>query len=94
MPSRDMGGMRGAGSMARGMGQYGKGGAKPTARSAPTFNDKAKPVKPNRPANRKPVPSNKELVKKGELPASRYQKSISPYQKPTPVKPSAKKGRR
>lgn len=30
MASKDMGGMRGSGSGARGMGQYGKGGAKPS----------------------------------------------------------------
>ena len=78
MPSKDMGGMRGSGAGASGYGQYGRGGAKP--------------VKPNRPANRKPVVHSNELVKKGLLPASRYQKSISPYQTSTPVKPSSKKG--
>ncbi len=36
MASKDMGGMRGSGSNARGMGNYGRGGAKPTAgRAAP-----------------------------------------------------------
>lgn len=32
MPSKDMGGMRGSGANARGLGQYGRGGAKPSMR--------------------------------------------------------------
>jgi hypothetical protein len=36
MPSKDMGGMRGSGSIARGLGQYGRGGAKPRGFMTPS----------------------------------------------------------
>jgi hypothetical protein len=34
MATKDMGGMRGSGAGAKGLGQYGRGGAKPTGRAA------------------------------------------------------------
>lgn len=82
MPSKDMGGMRGAGSMARGMGQYGKGGAKPAASSGSKLSKN----------KRRPVTSNaiaKQGVKQGQLP-----KSFSPTNnlklKTSPVKRKGK----
>ena len=123
MASKDMGGMRGAGSMARGMGPYGKGGAKPTGRAKPS----SKP-QPRGDANIRgkiirggvsgTMPKRlfdskwKQLEKSngyGRITASRTEMTqlrkqgrmfkaaaptVSPRQKPVPVKPSAKKGRR
>ena len=123
MASKDMGGMRGSGATARGMGQYGKGGAKPTGRAKPSSkpqpkgdaNIRSKIIKIKAGGN---MPKRlfdskwKQLEKSdgyGRLGPYRTETTslrkqgrmfkaaaptVSPRQKPVPVKPSAKKGRR
>jgi hypothetical protein len=116
-----MGGMRGAGSMARGMGQYGKGGAKPSGRATPSskpqprgdanirgkrikgfsnapkrlFDSKFKQLEKSNGYGRiTPTKTDlNELKKQGRMYPT-VRPSVTSRQKPTPVKPSAKKGRR
>jgi len=82
MASKDMGGMRGAGSMARGMGAYGKGGAKPSGSAGSKLSkNKGRPVTSNMMA--------KSGVKQGQLPKS-FSPTNSPKQKTSPVKRKGK----
>lgn len=83
MPSKDMGGMRGSGSMARGMGQYGKGGAKPSASAGSKLSkNKGRPVTSNMMA--------KSGVKSGDLPKS-FSPTNSPMRQSVPAKKSGGK---
>mgnify|MGYP003653147302 CR=1 FL=1 len=88
MASKDMGGMRGAGSMARGMGRYGAGGSKPSASGivprpsgSKLSKNKGRPVTANAIA--------KQGVKQGQLPKS-FSPTNSPKQKTSPVKRKGK----
>lgn len=109
MASKDMGGMRGSGAMARGMGPYGKGGAKPSMAPKRPMTSK-RPLKISDSTDRRlfekkynqlgpntRIVTNKSTLSravKSERSSKANSPSNSPRQKPTPVKPSAKKGRR
>ena len=103
MASKDMGGMRGSGANARGMGQYGKGGVKPSMtpkrplKISDTTDRRLFEKKLNQMGPNVRTVSNKSTLSKAvksERSSKANSPSNSPRQKPVPMKPSAKKGRR
>ena len=96
MASKDMGGMRGAGSTARGMGAYGKGGAKPSGKPVRfsdrgdnrLFESQLKKLKNSRGGTFTKTTTTR-AVREGRIP-KRASPVNSPKQKTSPVKRKGK----